>query len=213
MSLAANSNTRQQRRAYYAVRLAAVTWLILSPVALNPVAADSVRAPGASRDGPIAPASLSKPVDVRVLRQELSQVLQSVAEQAGFKVTLSKGLTRPLTDLHLKGEARAALDQLADVSGAVWWWTGSDIRFVDRAEQITRTLKGRDLELTLESARTLGIPIDLVTVQRSDVPGLVRVTAPAAIVEDLETLAKDVAEQVNKIQVTRYGRRRAAQAK
>jgi hypothetical protein len=172
--------------------------------------ADSRLTPETVQSGPIAPQALSKAVEVRVLRQDLAQVLQAVAEQAGFKVTLGKGLARPISDLHLKGEARAALDQLAEKSGAVWWWTGSDIRFVDKSEQITKTLKGRDLNLTFESARTLGIPIDLVAVQRSEVPGLVRVTAPTAIVEDLEALSKDVAEQVNRIQMIRYGRRRVA---
>jgi hypothetical protein len=175
--------------------------------------ADSTPPSEATRLAPIAPAALSKPVEVRVLRQDLTQVLQSVAEQAGFKVTVGKGLSRPINDLHLKGEARAALDQLAETVGAVWWWTGSDIRFVDKAEQITKTLKGRDLDLTLDSARAMGIPVDLVTVQRSDVPGLVRITAPSVIVDELETLAKDVADQVNRIQVTRYGRRRAANTK
>jgi hypothetical protein len=180
-------------------------------VAATAARSDTTITPDPSRIVPVAPTSLSKPVELRILRQDLPQVLQSLAEQGGFKVTVGKGLSRPVNDLHLKGEARAALDQLAEKVGAVWWWTGSDIRFIDKAEQVTKTLKGRDLDLTLDSARSLGIPVDLVVIQRSDIPGLVRITAPAAIVEDLEALAKDVAEQVNRI--PRYGRRRTATVK
>jgi hypothetical protein len=204
-----SSDTRRTLRSMAHIAFA----LALASAVASPALADSRLPTDHVQHGPIAPPSLSKQVDLRVLRQELPQVLQAVAEQAGFKVTLGKGVSRPINDLHLKGEARAALDQLAERAGAVWWWTGSDIRFVDKSEQITKTLKGRDLDLTLDAARDLGIPVDLVTVQRSDVPGLVRITAPSAIVEDLELLAKDVAEQVNRIQVTRYGRRRTANTK
>jgi hypothetical protein len=153
---------------------------------------------------------LSRPVDVFVLKQELAPVVQTLAEQAGIRVTLGKGLTRPLSNLHLKGTAAEALDTLTEALGAVWWWSGTDVRIVDRSDLVTKTLKTREFDRTLAAARSLGIPIDLITAQKADGPGIVRVTGPSGLVAEVEALIKDVTEQDGKIHVTRYGRRRSA---
>ena len=152
--------------------------------------------------------TLTRQIDLRVLKQDLPQVLQGFAEQAGVRVTLGKGLTKSVTNLHLTGTAAAALDTLSEHVGAVWWWSGAEIRMVDRTDFVTRTLKTRDIEQTLSAARSLGVPVDLISTAKADVPGIVRITGPSGLVAELETLAKDVAEQDNKVHVTRYGRRR-----
>jgi hypothetical protein len=162
-------------------------------------------------DGPQSSATqtLTRPIELRVLKQDLPQVVQGLAEQAGVRVTLGKGLTKTVTNLHLSGSASEALDKLSEHIGAVWWWSGTDVRLVDRTDLVTRTLKTRDIEQTLSAARSLGVPTDLVATAKADVPGIVRITGPSGLVAELETLAKDVAEQDSKVNVTRYGRRRA----
>jgi hypothetical protein len=156
---------------------------------------------------------LDRPVDVFVLKQDLAPVVQSLAEQAGIRVTLGKGLSRPVSNLHLKGTAAEALDQLAETIGAVWWWSGTDVRLVDRSDLVTKTLKTRDFDRTLAAAKSLGIPVDLITMQKADGPGIVRMTGPSGLVTEVESLVKDVTEQDGKIHVTRYGRRRSVTAR
>jgi hypothetical protein len=156
----------------------------------------------------LATQTLTRPIELRVLKQDLPQVVQGLAEQAGVRVTLGKGLSKTVTNLHLSGSAAEALDKLSEHVGAVWWWSGSDVRMVDRTDLVTRTLKTRDIDQTLSAARSLGVPTDLLATAKADVPGIVRITGPSGLVAELETLAKDVAEQDSKVHVTRYGRRR-----
>jgi hypothetical protein len=167
----------------------------------------------ASSIAPAGQAVLGKPVDVRVIKQELPQVLQALAEQAGVRVTTGKGLSRTVTNLHLRGTAREALDALAEQIGAIWWWSGNDVRMIDRTDLVTKTLKGRDFEQTLDAARSLGLPVELLATNRADVPGIVRITGPSGLVSEVETLAQDISEQVGRIHVTRFGRRRTATIK
>jgi hypothetical protein len=194
------------RSAHATVKAALLAAALLLPLAHAPAVA---KVPTEDAN-PSVLLPLSKPIEMRVLRQDLQQVLQVFAEQAGVRVTLGKGLSKTVTNLHLTGTATQALDTLAEHVGAVWWWSGTDVRMVDRSDLVTKTLKSRSIDQTLSAARSLGIPVDLVSTQKSDVPGIVRMTGPSGLVAELETLAQDVAEQDGKIHVTRYGRRRSS---
>ncbi len=167
--------------------------------------------PAAAAD--TATAAMMRPVDLRVLKQELPQVLQALAEQSGVRVTLSKGLASTVTNLHLQGSMRDALDSLAERINAVWWWTGSDVKMVDRSDIVTKTVKTREIDATMNTARSLGMPVDLVTAQRAEVSGIVRITGPSGLVAEIETLAQDVADQVSRVHVTKFGKRRLANVK
>lgn len=189
------------------VNAALQAWSVQAKTPLEPTSAQSVLP--ATNVQPSTASILAKPIEIRVLRQDLQQVLQGFAEQAGVRVTLGKGLAKTVTDLRLSGTASQALDTLAEHIGAVWWWSGTDVRMVDRTDLVTKTLKSRDIDQTLSAARSLGIPVDLVSTQKADVPGIIRLTGPSGLVAELETLAQDVAEQDGKVHVTRYGRRRS----
>jgi hypothetical protein len=165
-----------------------------------------VMAVGKTSDDP--PAVLSRSIDIRVLKQDLQQVAQTFAEQAGLQVTLGKGLSRTISNVHLTGSAAQALDVLAEHVGAVWWWTGTNVRMVDRSDLVTKTIKRRDIDQMLATAKSLGVPVDLLTTQKADTQGIVRVTGPSGLVAELEALVQDIAETDGKIHVTRYGKRR-----
>lgn len=145
-------------------------------------------------------------IDVTVIRQPLAGVLETIAEQAKVTVTIEKGMTATLTDLRLKGTVRMCMDEIANRIGAVWWWRGQELRIASNRHSVTRTIKSRNAAALMGAAADLGFPVHVLGVKKASGLGMLRITGPAALVADVETLAADVDKQLNTVQMLRYGK-------
>ncbi len=145
-------------------------------------------------------------IDIAVVRQSLAGVLDTIAEQAKVTVTIEKGMTGSLANLRLQGPLRMCMDEIASRVGAVWWWRGRELRIASRRNSVTRTIKSRNAAALMTAGSDLGLPVHVLAVQKASGLGMLRITGPAALVADVETLAADVDKQLGSVQMLRYGK-------
>jgi hypothetical protein len=147
-------------------------------------------------------------VQMVVASQDLTKTLEVLSEQTQLKFTMSKGLKGTTSRLRIDGTGRAALDAVASQVGAVWWWNGSEVRLAPRNDILTKSLKARDIDYVTETARDMGLPIDLLSISKPSGRQNVRVSGPAGLVTDFETLNEEISGRLSSVSLTKFGRRR-----
>jgi hypothetical protein len=147
-------------------------------------------------------------VQMVVAQQDLAKTLEMLSEQTQLKFTVSKGLKGTTSRLRIDGSGRTALDAVANQVGAVWWWNGSEVRLAQRNDIVTHSVKARDIDYTISTAREMGLPMDLLAISKPSGRQNVRISGPAGLVADFETLNEEISGRLSNISMTRFGRRR-----
>ncbi len=147
-------------------------------------------------------------VQMVVAQQDLSKTLEILSEQTQLKFTMSKGLKGTTTRLRIDGTGRTALDAVANQVGAVWWWNGSEVRLAARNDIVSRSIKARDIDYTVTSAREMGLPMDMLAISKPSGRQNVRVSGPSGLVADFETLNEEISGRLSSVSLTKFGRRR-----
>jgi hypothetical protein len=168
------------------------------------VAAATNTGPGA----PFVPGLDDNRVQMVVAQQDLAKTLEILSEQTQLKFTMSKGLKGTTSRLRIDGTGRAALDAVANQVGAIWWWNGSEVRLAARNDTVSHSIKARDIDYAISSARGLGMPMDLLAISKPSGRQNVRVSGPSGLVADFEALNEEISGRLSNINVTRFGRRR-----
>jgi type II secretory pathway component GspD/PulD (secretin) len=162
----------------------------------------------AAADPALVPGLDDNRVQMVVASQDLTKTLEVLSEQTQLKFSISKGLKGTTSRLRIDGTGRAALDAVANQVGAVWWWNGSEVRLAPRSDIITKSLKARDIEYTVATARELGLPMNLLTISKPSGRQNVRVSGPSGLVSDFETLNEEISTRLSNVSLTKFGRRR-----
>jgi hypothetical protein len=147
-------------------------------------------------------------VQMVVAQQDLAKTLEILSEQTQLKFTMSKGLKGTTSRLRIDGTGRAALDAVTNQAGAIWWWNGSDIRLAARYDTVSHSIKARDIDYTISSARSLGLPMDMLAISKPSGRQNVRVSGPSGLVADFEALNEEISGRLSNVSVTKFGRRR-----
>jgi hypothetical protein len=147
-------------------------------------------------------------VQMVVAQQDLAKTLEMLSEQTQLKFTVSKGLKGTTSRLRIDGSGRTALDAVANQVGAVWWWNGSEVRLAQRNDIVTHSVKARDIDYAISTARDMGLPMDLLAISKPSGRQNVRISGPAGLVADFETLNEEISGRLSSISMTRFGRRR-----
>jgi hypothetical protein len=147
-------------------------------------------------------------VQMVVAQQDLAKTLEILSEQTQLKFTMSKGLKGTTSRLRIDGTGRLAIDAVASQVGAVWWWNGSEVRLAARNDIVSHSVKARDIEYTISSARALGLPMELLAISKPSGRQNVKVSGPAGLVADFEALNEEISGRLSNVSVTKFGRRR-----
>jgi hypothetical protein len=147
-------------------------------------------------------------VQMVVASQDLVKTLEVLSEQTQLKFSMSKGLKGTTSRLRIDGTGRAALDAVANQVGAVWWWNGAEVRLAPRNDIVTKSLKARDIDYVVLTAREMGLPMDLLSISRPSGRQTVRVSGPAGLVTDFEALNEEISGRLSNVSLTKFGRRR-----
>jgi hypothetical protein len=147
-------------------------------------------------------------IQMVVAQQDLAKTLEILSEQTGLKFTASKGLKGTTSRLRIDGTGRAALNAVANQVGAVWWWNGSEIRLAARSDIVSHSVKARDIDYAVSSARAIGLPMDMLAISKPSGRQNVRVSGPAGLVADFEALNEELSGRLSNVNLTKFGRRR-----
>jgi hypothetical protein len=147
-------------------------------------------------------------VQMVVAQQDLSKTLEILSEQTQLKFTMSKGLKGTTTRLRIDGTGRAALNAVANQVGAVWWWNGSEVRLAARNDIVSHSVKARDIDYTISTARDMGLPMDMLAISKPSGRQNVKVSGPAGLVADFEALNEEISGRLSNVSLTKFGRRR-----
>jgi hypothetical protein len=191
--------------------IAAALLLIAVAVTTEPTVAQVPRPIATGRGDaapPFVPGLDDNRVQIVVAQQELTKTLEILSEQTGLKLTASKGLKGSTTRLRIDGTGRAALDAVANQVGAVWWWNGSEVRLAARNDIVSHSVKARDIDYAVSSARALGLPMDMLAISKPSGRQNVRVSGPAGLVADFEALNEEISGRLSNVSLTKFGRRR-----
>lgn len=149
----------------------------------------------------------TKRLSLVVVRQDLPQVLQTLGEILGVRVELGRNLRGTIDNMTLDGTASEALDKVFASVGAVWWFDGTTIFAVRHDDIASRTMPS-DMppEALISAGRRLGLPMHLATVKRDPRSGTVQVSAPTAVMQEIEKVAKRLGERYGKVRLYEYGK-------
>jgi hypothetical protein len=147
-------------------------------------------------------------VQIIVASQDLTKTLEVLSEQTQLKFVAAKGLKGTTSRLRIDGSGRTALDAVANQVGAVWWWNGSEVRLAPRSDTVSRSIKARDIDLALDTARGVGLPVELLTISKPSIGQTVRISGPTALVSDFETINDEISGRLSTVSLTKFGRRR-----
>jgi hypothetical protein len=143
-----------------------------------------------------------------VSQQSLTKTLEVISEQTQLKITVSKGLAANTSRLRIDGTGRMALDAVANQAGAIWWWNGSEVRMVPRNDIVAHSVKARDIDYAVATARQMGLPMDMVVVSKPSGRQTVRISGPAGLLADFEALNDEIGGRLSNVSVTKFGKRR-----
>jgi hypothetical protein len=163
---------------------------------------------GGSDATPFVPGLDDNRVQMVVAQQDLSKTLEILSEQTQLKFTMSKGLKGTTSRLRIDGTGRAALNAVANQVGAVWWWNGSEVRLAARNDIVSHSVKARDIDYTISTARDMGLPMDMLAISKPSGRQNVRVSGPAGLVADFEALNEEISGRLSNVSLTKFGRRR-----
>jgi hypothetical protein len=147
-------------------------------------------------------------VQMLVSQQSLTKTLEVISEQTQLKITVSKGLAASTSRLRIDGTGRMALDAVANQAGAIWWWNGSEVRMVPRNDIVAHSVKARDIDYAVATARQMGLPMDMVVVSKPSGRQTVRISGPAGLLADFEALNDEIGGRLSNVSVTKFGKRR-----
>lgn len=149
----------------------------------------------------------TKRLSLVVVRQELPQVMQTIGEIMGVRVELGRNLRGTIDNMTLDGTASEALDKVFANVGAVWWFDGTTIFAVRQDDIASRTMPS-DMppEALISAGRRLGLPMHLAAVKRDPRSGTVQVSAPTAVMPEIEKVAKRLGERYGKVRLYEYGK-------
>jgi hypothetical protein len=215
--------TQLSQRIRLLVTLAATMPGAIAATASASFAADFAATPGGNPRSTVRSVAVSAPafvpgslvpglddnrVQMVVASQDLVKTLEVLSEQTQLKFSMSKGLKGTTSRLRIDGTGRAALDAVANQVGAVWWWNGAEVRLAPRNDIVTKSLKARDIDYVVLTAREMGLPMDLLSISKPSGRQNVRVSGPAGLVTDFETLNEEISGRLSNVSLTKFGRRR-----
>lgn len=145
-------------------------------------------------------------LDLRVVDQDALVVLKTIAEESGAQISVDPGLKLMLHNVSLQGHLESLLDQLSSSGNFVWWWDGLQYRVNDRRDLQTKFFDQSQEDTLRQIVDDLVIPAGTLMLRSSSDGGLIRVTAPRSLFDEIEPTLRSANKSVRSIRIIRYGR-------